>query len=723
MKYWLLTTEYPPFFGGGISTYCYCTATMLQRNGHEVTVFVNDSRVKGFTEDYQKEIRIVRFNPSQTGSSSFLGHVTNISYEFAYVVKHFIEKEGKPDIIEAQEYLGTGYYLLQFKKLQYEWCNEVKILITMHSPAFLYLEYNHVPLYKYPNYWIGEMERFCIQAADVVISPSDFLVKEVGKRLTYLHKNIYVVPNPFISLEEEEVVEGVAEGEEIIFYGKLSAQKGTFKLLQYFEELWLDGFKEKLTLIGGEDIVYHPEGKTMGTIVRGKYSEYLNNGLLRLEGPIPPSKVASRLRRAKVVIVPSTVDNLPYVVLEMMSLGLIILVSKQGGQAEAITNGFDGFEFDHLEPKSFHAQLNRILNLTVDQRAFIRQNALNSVRNRYNLEVVYKQKLKVIQNELAAQGTSKSFPFIRQPADCTYPQILQKGVNGMLSIVVPYYNMGKYIEETIDSIKKSDLTSKEIIIVNDGSTDPESLRKLIPYRTDPDIKVVDVPNAGLASARNIGAESATGEFLAFLDADDQVATDYFSKATKVLGTYDNVHFVGAWTQYYEGSNKVWPTFTPEPPLVLFHNLINSSGLIFKRATFLYAGKNDKEMPFPGLEDYESVISLVENGFNGVVIPEKLFLYRVRKDSMIRGVSNVKKQVLCDYISHKHRKVYAAYGSELFSLTNANGTGTVLDNPSLDYQSFQRFPFNNPVTREVISLIKKNRVLKKIALRAFSKFIK
>ena len=146
MKYWLLTTEYPPFFGGGISTYCYHTANMLNERGHAVSVFINDAAVSDFVSENRNGIRMIRFNPFRTNSSDFLGHATNISYEFAHIIKHFVETEGKPDIIEAQEYLGIAYYLLQYKYMLYDWCKNIPVVITMHSPSFLYMEYNHVPI-------------------------------------------------------------------------------------------------------------------------------------------------------------------------------------------------------------------------------------------------------------------------------------------------------------------------------------------------------------------------------------------------------------------------------------------------------------------------------------------------------------------------------------------------------------------------------------------------
>ena len=160
--------------------------------------------------------------------------------------------------------------------------------------------------------------------------------------------------------------------------------------------------------------------------------------------------------------------------------------------------------------------------------------------------------------------------------------------------------------------------------MNDGSTELESLEKLKPYRKDLTIKIIDTTNKGLAAARNVGAENATGKFLAFLDADDKISPEYYDRAVTTLTQYQNIHFVGCWTKYFGDSTNVWPTFSPEPPLILFHNMVNSSSLIYKTESFLEGGLNDKNMKFQGLEDYESVISMTEKGFRGVVLPEVLF---------------------------------------------------------------------------------------------------
>jgi len=722
----LLTSEYPPFFGGGIGTYCYQTAGMLAANGHNITVFVNDARVSGRAITEEGNIRIIRFNPSQTRSSSFLGHVTNISYEFAYVVKQTIEEEGQPDIIEAQEYLGIAYYLLQFKKLLYDWCRDVPVLITAHSPSFLYLEFNHVSLYKYPNFWIGEMERFCLQAADHLISPSNYLIDEMAKRFDFISESRSIVRNPFQTTNAS--ASPVDEGNgQIVFYGKLSAQKGIFKLLNYFELLWEKGFDKPLYVIGGVDIVYHPMGKTMGDVVEQQYRKYIDKGLLIIEGKIAPQAIERRLSSSRVVIIPSTVDNLPYVVLEMMALGTIVLVSKQGGQAEIVRDGFNGFVFDHDEPESFSRQLNKILSLDREVVNNIGNNARKTILNDFAFAAIYPQKIKVVEECVANAKTRRTrFPFTSGKDDAVLKGIeTGNGIftKGLLSVVVPYYNMGQYIDETVASLRASRFSFMEIIIVNDGSTDKDSILKLQEYRDKEGIVIIDRENQGLANTRNFGALNAKGEFLAFLDADDKIAPAFYENAIEVFRRYENVYFAGAWTRYFGGSGRTWPTVTPEAPLILYHNTIDSSALVYKRDAFLAGGLNDPDMAFKGLEDYDSVISLVSKGFNGVVFPETMFYYRVRHNSMIRSVNRAQKLVLQEYIANKNKAFYAKFASSLFNLLNANGPAINLDNPTLDYDLLDKVPFGGRLSRMVISLVKKNRHVKTIAYKIYRVFNK
>lgn len=711
MKYWLLTTEYPPAHGGGISTYCRFTAQMLSEAGYKVTVFVNDDSQADFTiTDEPSGIRIIRFNPNRNGLHQSLGYTARLSYAFAGMVKKMIELEGRPDLIESQDYLGIAYYLTQYKHCGYAFLTGVPIVLTIHSPAFVYLLYNRVPVYRFPDFWTGEMEKQSIVAADALIAPTHFILDEINKHVSTAGILTKIIANPYRSSHQP----GLSfTRNKIVYYGKLSAQKGSFELLEYFKELWSGGFTHPLYIIGGMDIVFYPEMKTMGQLVKSMYAEYLEKGLLQLHEKIDPAQLPDYLQDAHVVIVPSIVDNMPYVVMEAMSLGKIVLASVQGGQREMLENGVSGFLFDHHEPASFGRQLKNILSLTEEQVQQAGGVASRKVVNDYSFETIREQKTGFLEKVKNKQPVGNRFPFLRQEKIQPAAEIMY--VPNLLSVVIPFFNMGKYIEECILSVCNSTYKNIELLIIDDGSTDAASIKKLLQYSTRSNITVVNRANEGLAATRNYGAKLARGEYLAFLDADDKVAACYYEKAIAVLNKNDNVFFSGAWVQYFENSHDVWPAFTPQPPYALLHNPVNSSSLVYKRSAFLSGGLNDKQTGY-GMEDYESVVNMLEHGFNGVVLPEILFYYRIRNGSMFRNISNEKLLFSNRYIVEKHGKYYAAFAEPVINLLNANGPGHLYDNPTLETKvSVRRLPENIYFTG-LKTFIKKNEPLKRIALQ-------
>lgn len=708
MNYWLLTTEYPPFHGGGISTYCYHTACMLVELKVKITTFVPDDTVSDYKITNTPEgNRIIHFNTNRSKSAAYFGYAARLSYEFAGIVQHIIQQEGKPDVIEAQDYLGIAYYLLQFKHLLYDDVKDIPIIITLHSPAFLYLEYNRVPVYRFPDFHTCEMEKEAIKLADYLISPTEFLIEAIQPYVDITAKNKVVIRNPYI-VPAHNPVQSI-ERNKIIYYGKLSPQKGSFELLAYFKNLWDNGFSHPLHIVGGTDIVYHPEQLTMGQLVNRKYEKYINNRLLLLHGKIKPSSIESELNSAHVIVVPSIVDNLPYVVIECMALGKVVLASVQGGQREMIDHGVNGFLFDHTIAGDFEEKLQLVLSLSDEKIAAMGNAAREKVAAMYNPVVISRQKLSLLKDIIKNNQPAATYPFLYQNE---YSPVTSNG--NLLSVVIPYYNMGKYITACVQSIKASTYADLEILIINDGSTDPESLSILKQLELTDRIKVFNKPNEGLANTRNYGAMKATGDWLAFLDADDMVAPDYYEKALRVLKQYENVFFVGSFVQYFGDTNQKWATYTPQPPYTLVHNPVNSSGLVYKKAAFLAAGQNDKKVDY-GLEDYESVVHLLSKGYNGIVLPEFLFRYRVRGDSMIRKITREKLLYSYKYIAEKHSSYYATFATQINNLLNANGPGFLYDNPTLAVSVVTKADSNSWLFRKAKAIIKKNKTLKKIAL--------
>ena len=712
ISYWLLTTEYPPQRGGGISTYCEATARMLNSRGYKVLI-ITPGNVKDFTISQQDGIEVVRFNVQDNGTEAFLGHCGRVSFGFLEIVRKLIGLKGKPDIIEAQDYEGIAYYLLQARHLKDPIVQGIPIVITLHSPAFLYWEYNKVPTYRFPEFWTCEMEKHSIIAADHLISPSAFLKTTIEDILKVTLPPTTVIPNPYTLPPFTEMKATVKKG-KIVYYGKLSVQKGSFALLEYFKELWDEGLEYQLHIVGGTDIVYHIEKQTIGDIVRRKYSDYIKKGLLQLHGKVEPTDAWQHVNDAQLIVFPSIVDNLPYAVIEMMSLGKVVLASVQGGQREIITDGEDGFLFDHNIPEHFKKRLNEILSFDQQRLAVIGAKARSSVESKFSFDRIFKEKDGVIKSLLNKEVQSKTeFPFLYQEQ---WQEINLTGEENLLSVIIPFYNMGEMVREAIESVKANKL-AMEIIVVNDGSTDPGSLDVLRALREE-GIKVIDKKNEGLARARNDGARVAKGRYLAFLDADDKVGPKYYSRAIDVLRAYTNVYFVGAWVQYFEDSSKLWPSFTPQPPYLLVHNPVNSSSLVYKTAAFLQAGLNDPRLEY-GLEDYDSVIGMMSQGYNGVVLPEVHFLYRVRKNSMFRKLNTTKLIHAYQFITGKHQSYFSKYSTGVINLLNANGPGYFFDNPTEELEVLSKVKQNGRLTGFAVSFVKSRPWLKSLVLRTLA----
>ena len=96
----------------------------------------------------------------------------------------------------------------------------------------------------------------------------------------------------------------------------------------------------------------------------------------------------------------------------------------------------------------------------------------------------------------------------------------------MISVIIPVYNSGKYLNRCIESITNQTYQNLEIILIDDGSTD-NSAEICDSYLPDTRFKVIHKANEGQAKARNIGLNIATGDFIAFVDSDDRIVADTF----------------------------------------------------------------------------------------------------------------------------------------------------------------------------------------------------
>ena len=240
-----------------------------------------------------------------------------------------------------------------------------------------------------------------------------------------------------------------------------------------------------------------------------------------------------------------------------------------------------------------------------------------------------------------------------------------------ISVLMPCFNHGAFISEAIDSVRSQTVQDFEIIVVDDGSTDAATVDVL--SRLPPPIRVLTTPNQGLPGARNHAASHASGALFCALDADDKLATTWFEKATRVLDSQPSVAFVSHWLETFGDEHWTWKPEQCDLPSLLARNAVNGAALV-RREAFEAVGGYDASMR-EGCEDWDFWLRLVERGFEGTIIPEVLFFYRRRRDSMSRTMLDAERyRRPLETLIEKHEDAYRAHLTDVIVAKEAEASG-------------------------------------------------
>ena len=242
-----------------------------------------------------------------------------------------------------------------------------------------------------------------------------------------------------------------------------------------------------------------------------------------------------------------------------------------------------------------------------------------------------------------------------------------------VSVIIPSYNLGQYIRETLDSVASQTYTDWECLVVENGSTDGSlSIVNDYCYHDTRFIPVVFQENVGVAAARNRALELAEGEYILFLDADDLIAPGYMAAAVEALDADPSLNVV-----YGQGQRFGAETFWDIPPFsmdtMLARNCLYIS-CFFRRAAVIPGPTSvipgltgnlkvgfDPEFKL-GFEDWDFWLSLLEQYEEPKVLqlPEVYFYYRTRRKSRNRGVTDEALKGIRLKLWKKHKALYAKY---------------------------------------------------------------
>lgn len=226
----------------------------------------------------------------------------------------------------------------------------------------------------------------------------------------------------------------------------------------------------------------------------------------------------------------------------------------------------------------------------------------------------------------------------------------------IVSVVIPVYNAKEYLEETIESVVNQSYKNIEIILVNNCSTDKDTITLL--KRLSNLYKVVESEIKGLAQARNDGIQEASGEFILPLDADDLLKPDFVKRCIHLFQEKPELSLVRTHIELF-GKKK--GTIIFEEYLfakLLARNLMTATSM-FKKRDWERIGGYDNSFNIC-FEDWEFWINLLKDGGEVGTVDDTLFRYRIRKNSMMHSLNLVKLKEVRKNIWEKHKSLYGKY---------------------------------------------------------------
>ena len=351
MKIWLLTTEYPPFFGGGIGTFSAQAVQAYVQARQKVLVITPHSGSQPELEKLGPYLSIYRFAAPSADLEKRkpLEYWRQISRLFHQACQTIIEQglAELPDIIEGQDYNGPLYDLLWDKQFNSQSLfRQTPIVLTLHATTFQLSQINHAQKWQRFNIFISRREKACLYFADQLFVPSLFLQKQLQRQFSQLKTQL--VYSPFQKIGSRKLLRKPPGHEPFhyLYLGRLEYCKGVLELVAIFDQYWQTQPQTKLTLVGA-DTFFEPAGQSLKQILTQEYAARLKTGQLEILDQQPLAKLTRLRSRVSAQIIPSYFENYPYVAVEAITDQLPLIVSQSGGQAELINEKYQtGWTFD-----------------------------------------------------------------------------------------------------------------------------------------------------------------------------------------------------------------------------------------------------------------------------------------------------------------------------------------------------------------------------------------
>ncbi len=497
-----------PVKNGGVGTAFMGLLEALREERHKVSVLYTSMQYDtGSPEHWKEDFRrrhdvefipyadlpstSVRFAPLQ-GADEYLYR--------SYRVYKYLCTRPDFDIIHFPDYLGIGYYTVMAKAVGLAFSN-VPIVVTTHGPVAWSRASGFATPKDLKPMVSGVLEKFVVENADMVISPSQYLIDWFGEQGWNLPTETH---HAFNNLPEERKSKMAQPGKaassrrrpavkELVFFGRIEQRKGIYLFIDAINEL-LDRRSDSL-----DDIRITFLGKFNPTsISRSTF------GLRLKKWPMPwqcierydADQALDYLSEpGRLAIIPSLMDNSPCTVVECLERGIDFVATAVGGIPELVK------EKGQLPPPQAHPLADAI---------HARLTGKKKTKTSHSLAIDKKASMRLLVDlHERVLGHSAKAKDLEQPK---------------ISVCLLHRNRPSYLRQAIQGFQRQTYTNFEVIIADNGSCDPEAVELLANLEQEDlnfPLTIARIGyNAFPGPARNHAANLATGDVLKFHDDDN-----------------------------------------------------------------------------------------------------------------------------------------------------------------------------------------------------------
>jgi len=240
--------------------------------------------------------------------------------------------------------------------------------------------------------------------------------------------------------------------------------------------------------------------------------------------------------------------------------------------------------------------------------------------------------------------------------------------NKLTSIILPTYNGEKYIKRAIESVLNQTYQDFEIVVVDDFSKDNTVNIVKDLQKDNPSIKLLclNENSGGPALPKNKGFEISSGEYISYLDQDDewfpnklQEQIDLFTNSPK-----NNLGLVSCGANLIDSDGKCFSIFTPVkkenifPEILLRNPIYSNSSVMIKREVINVVGRRDENIKYS--EDLDMWIRIAKAGYSIDYIYQSLFRYQFHEDNVTKTAGKMVKVIDMEHLFLKHQDLYLKY---------------------------------------------------------------